>query len=149
MTVICLDFWTRNGLRVEDRKQGMDHIFIFSDRDKPPGDVVGSGLDGFSTDPVVSRDVCLKIGLGFVKRYWNKLVSSGVNYKRLTLFGWGSVWLISFHFFFLRPYSFGNRSGRFPKVWILSKSGAIKGALLMKKHRKFGVFCFAFGNAIT
>ena len=25
----------------------MDHIFIFSDREKPPGDVVGSGSDGF------------------------------------------------------------------------------------------------------
>ena len=44
----------------------------------------------------VSRDVCLQVGLGFVERYWNKLVSSGVNYKKLTLFGWGSVWSTDF-----------------------------------------------------
>ena len=29
----------------------MDHIFIFSDRGKHPGDVVGSGLDGFFHGP--------------------------------------------------------------------------------------------------
>ena len=50
----------------------MDHIFIFSDRGKHPGDVVGSGLDGFFHGILwmeVSRDVCLQVGLGFVERY--------------------------------------------------------------------------------
>lgn len=151
--VICLDFWTRNGLRVEDRKQGMDHIFIFSDREKPPGDVVGSGLDGFFHGILwmeVSRGCLFKTWTWICwKMLKKKGVSWGVNYKK-THFVWLRICLVDFiSFFFLRPYNFGNRSGSPPKVWILSKSGAIKGALLMKKHRKFCVFCFAFGNTIT
>ena len=95
-----LNFWTRNGscvLRTGSRAWITSSFFRTGENIPVMSSEVG--WMGFSTEFCGWRCpgmfVC-KLDLDLLKDIENKLVSSGVNYKKLTLFGWGSVWSTDF-----------------------------------------------------